>query len=214
MIRHPHASLSVLIYMYVCMIVKPSKCLSLFPPVKGLSCPFDVLPFPSPSGCVMNAFHENPNDSVIALAPPPAPPLHLIRVIGRISRLVYSGLAPGESSSSEGSAGPVIDYSSGRACFELEDGSGLVDCEWLLGDDVTPYKQRLVEVWKRAGGAEACRPLSLGSGYSHTLYRLNPHRLVFIWGVAVRQQAVGMQRSVRLWGGEGMVCGRERELLL
>ncbi|PHJ25720.1 replication protein [Cystoisospora suis] len=104
-------------------------------------------------GGVMNAFRENPNESMIALAPPPAPPLHLIRIVGRISRLVYnhtsSVLGEGESTSHSmltgAGAGPVIDYSSGRACFELEDGTGVVNCEWLLGDDITPYKQRLVE---------------------------------------------------------------------
>ncbi|CBZ50288.1 putative replication protein A2 [Neospora caninum Liverpool] len=87
-------------------------------------------------GAVMNAFAEKPDESAISLAPPPAPPLHLLRIIGRVSRV--SGHLP------EASAGP-IDYSAGRACFELEDGTGVVDCEWLLGDDITPYKQKRVE---------------------------------------------------------------------
>ncbi|KFG60110.1 hypothetical protein TGRUB_253080B [Toxoplasma gondii RUB] len=84
-------------------------------------------------GAVMNAFAEKPDDSAISLAPPPAPPLHLLRIIGRVSR-VSGHLADGS-----------VDYAAGRACFELEDGTGVVDCEWLLGDDITPYKQKRVE---------------------------------------------------------------------
>ncbi|PFH31189.1 hypothetical protein BESB_030630 [Besnoitia besnoiti] len=93
-------------------------------------------------GAVMNAFAENPNESTVSLAPAPAPPLHLLRIIGRVSRV--AGVCA-EADALPGRAAVPIDFSAGRASFELEDGTGVVECEWLLGDDITPYKQRLVE---------------------------------------------------------------------
>lgn len=100
-------------------------------------------------GALMHAFAQDPTAHEISLAPPPACPLYIVRIVGRLSRIEDSPGGPGAAAAGKHGqhAGEVLwDFSmGGRVSFEVEDGSGVLDCDWHLGDDVTPYKQRAVE---------------------------------------------------------------------